>query len=192
MQCGINICYWQHTRHYCSDSLTGQPHAWCVSLWLQRTKYTKDKLQYQNSVFSTKKLWFKALRGCYSICLYFGQHVLQTRQNVLRCGAQWSFKTQQTCNFTNNCFEIQPAEGTAGIDSYRSCCFLCSASSCNRRSIFSCFFPSFRERDDTLRANSLCFSSLSLCIKQKQDIDKTGRNKANQDIISHRISKTLL
>lgn len=83
-------------------------------------------------------------------------------------------------------FEIQPAEGTPGINSYRSCCFLCSASSCNRRSIFSCFFPPFRERDDTLRANSLCFSSLSLCITQRQDIDKTGRNKAHQDLFSYR------
>lgn len=46
---------------------------------------------------------------------------------------------------------------------HQSCCFLCSASSCSRRSIFSCFLSSLRERDDTFLANSRCFSSFSLC-----------------------------
>lgn len=64
-----------------------------------------------------------------------------------------------------NKYQIQQAEGTQGAKSHLFClsCFLCSASSCSRRNIFSCFFSSFRERDDTLRANSLCFSSFSLC-----------------------------
>lgn len=89
-------------------------------------------------------------------------------------------------------FEIQPAEGTTGIDSYRSCCFLCSASSCNRRSIFSCFFPPFRERDDTLRANSLCLSSLSLCITQKQDIFRTGRKQSTSGSQTRHVSPILI
>lgn len=88
-------------------------------------------------------------------------------------------------------FEIQPAEGTLGRNSYRSCCFLCSASSCNRRNIFSCFFPPFRERDDTLRANSLCFSSLSLCITHKKEtMTGQGETKHNVTLLSEK--KTLL
>lgn len=67
---------------------------------------------------------------------------------------------------SKSCNAVVPPQGSSsGFFTHQSCCFLCSASSCRRLSIFSCFFPSLRDREDTFRANSLCFSSFSLCLK---------------------------
>ena len=52
----------------------------------------------------------------------------------------------------------------------------CSASSCRRRRARSCFRSSFLDLEATLRANSLCFSSLSLCREEG------GREKMGWDV----------
>lgn len=88
----------------------------------------------------------------------------------------WPWTVTLSCRNMHR--EVQPAGGSAGTSAHRSCCFLCSASSWSRRSIFSCFFPPLRVRDETLRANSLCLSSLSRCVRRQ--------NKAHQDPFCHR------
>lgn len=45
-----------------------------------------------------------------------------------------------------------------------SACFLCSANSWSLRRAFSCFFSSFRDLEETFRANSLCLRSFNLCL----------------------------
>lgn len=48
------------------------------------------------------------------------------------------------------------------LHTHHTVSFLNSASLCRRWSAFSCFLSSFLDLDATFRANSLCFSSLSL------------------------------
>lgn len=55
---------------------------------------------------------------------------------------------------------------------YHVLSFLSSASLCKRWRAFSCFLSSFRDLDATFRANSLCFSSFSLCKKQPHNAHK--------------------
>lgn len=47
--------------------------------------------------------------------------------------------------------------------SHHAASFLSSANLCKRWRAFSCFLSSFLDLEATFRANSLCFSSLSLC-----------------------------
>lgn len=87
---------------------------------------------------------------------------------------------------------LEPREDSSGHFSHQSCCFLCSASSYIRRSIFSCFLPPLREREDTFRANSLCFSSFSLCVGGGgNQTQATGVKMSVESNLSHTTAETV-
>lgn len=106
------------------------------------------------------------------VCMKFQLNLLfKAHGKPWKCESYSLYKKKKLCPLLLCFFFYILRKFNILLHTHHAVSFLSSASLCRRWSAFSCFLSSFLDLDATFRANSLCFSSLSLYLKNMEMIN---------------------